>query len=71
MTYCRSPGHFGSFSQYEATCRYFATSQVGGYSNYNGANLLAQLETGMTALSWPALLVAGGVAGVGEFPSSR
>lgn len=44
---------------------------MGGYSNYNGANLLAQLETGMTALSWPALLVAGGVAGVGEFPSSR
>ena len=44
---------------------------MGGRSNYNEANLLAQLETGMTALSWSALLVAGGVAGVGEFPSSR
>ena len=33
-------------------------------------NLPAQVETGMTALSWPALLVAGGVAGVGKLPSS-
>jgi len=71
MTSCWSNGHLGSFSQYEATCRYFATSQVGGSSNYNGPNILPKAETEMATLSWPALLIAGGIAGVGMFSSSR
>ncbi|KIM39611.1 hypothetical protein M413DRAFT_193953 [Hebeloma cylindrosporum] len=64
VTALRDCGYGAYFAAYEATCRYFATSPVGGSSKYDGSNILAQVETEMTTLSWPALLVAGGVAGV-------
>jgi len=55
VTAMRDCGYGAYFAAYEATCRCFAT---------DGANVFARAETEITTLSWPALLLAGGVAGV-------
>ena len=46
-------------SQYEATCRYLSSSTA---TSSDPLNLVAQAET---RLSWLALLLAGGIAGIG------
>ncbi|KAF8957139.1 carnitine/acyl carnitine carrier [Flammula alnicola] len=56
VTALRDCGYGAYFAAYEATCRYF--------SSPSSSNILAQVENEMTQLSWPALLLAGGVAGV-------
>ncbi|KAG2021029.1 carnitine/acyl carnitine carrier, variant 3 [Coprinopsis cinerea AmutBmut pab1-1] len=47
-----------SYRQYEATCRLFAPPAR------NSSDIMAHVESEVSTLSWPALLFAGGVAGI-------
>jgi len=59
-TALRDCGYGAYFAVYETTCRYF--SRPTGPSE--SSTILSQVETEMTRLSWAALLLAGGLAGV-------
>ncbi|KAF8638409.1 hypothetical protein AX17_002234 [Amanita inopinata Kibby_2008] len=58
-TALRDCGYGAYFFAYEATRRYFS-----GTPQSLNPSLLDNIESGMNNLSWPALLLAGGVAGV-------
>ncbi|KAF8815430.1 carnitine/acyl carnitine carrier [Phlegmacium glaucopus] len=55
VTALRDCGYGAYFAAYEATCRYLSSSSP------DPLGLLAQAET---QLSWPSLLLAGGIAGI-------
>ncbi|KAF4610872.1 hypothetical protein D9613_007212 [Agrocybe pediades] len=59
-TALRDCGYGAYFAAYEATCRYFSSP----ITTPNSSTVIAQLENEYTSLSWPALLLAGGVAGI-------
>ncbi|KAF8184484.1 carnitine/acyl carnitine carrier, partial [Pholiota molesta] len=58
-TALRDCGYGAYFAAYEATCRYFSNTP-----SRTGTDVFAEVENQVTNLSWPALLLAGGVAGV-------
>ncbi|KAF9482995.1 carnitine/acyl carnitine carrier [Pholiota conissans] len=59
VTALRDCGYGAYFAAYEATCRYFSSPPPSA-----GTNILAEVESQLTQLSWPALLLAGGIAGI-------
>ncbi|KAH7920911.1 carnitine/acyl carnitine carrier [Leucogyrophana mollusca] len=59
-TILRDTGYGAYFLAYEATCRYFATP----IGHPDPTNLLSARDSDATSIPWPALIVAGGVAGV-------
>ncbi|EDR13874.1 uncharacterized protein LACBIDRAFT_230077, partial [Laccaria bicolor S238N-H82] len=61
-TALRDIGYGAYFAAYEATCRYLSTPAV---TPLDSSLIMAQVEPDMTKLSWPSLLLAGGVAGIG------
>ncbi|KIK05677.1 hypothetical protein K443DRAFT_120438 [Laccaria amethystina LaAM-08-1] len=61
-TALRDIGYGAYFAAYEATCRYLSNPAV---TPLDSSLIMAQVESGMTKLSWPSLLLAGGVAGIG------
>ncbi|KAF9779223.1 carnitine/acyl carnitine carrier [Thelephora terrestris] len=56
----RDTGYGSYFFAYEATCRYFSQPV---YSHSN-SDLIQSIESDLHTVPWPALLLAGGVAGV-------
>lgn len=60
-TALRDIGYGAYFAAYEATCRYLSTPAV---TPLDSPIIMAQVEPDMTKLSWPSLLLAGGVAGI-------
>ncbi|TRM68390.1 mitochondrial carrier domain-containing protein [Schizophyllum amplum] len=61
-TALRDIGYGAYFVAYEATCRYFAMPRT-VVRNTDHSSIYAEVEE-TSRLSWPALLVAGGVAGI-------
>ncbi|KII86045.1 hypothetical protein PLICRDRAFT_178337 [Plicaturopsis crispa FD-325 SS-3] len=61
-TALRDCGYGAYFAAYEATCRYLATAPPTLHSDHS--SILSEIESEMSVLSWPALLAAGGVAGI-------
>ncbi|KAG2021027.1 carnitine/acyl carnitine carrier [Coprinopsis cinerea AmutBmut pab1-1] len=57
-TALRDTGYGAYFFAYEATCRLFAPPAR------NSSDIMAHVESEVSTLSWPALLFAGGVAGI-------
>ncbi|KAL1742899.1 mitochondrial carrier domain-containing protein, partial [Schizophyllum fasciatum] len=54
-------GHY--FVAYEATCRYFARPRaLAGETDHS--SIMSEVEEEINELSWPALLLAGGAAGI-------
>ncbi|RXW16684.1 hypothetical protein EST38_g9168 [Candolleomyces aberdarensis] len=60
-TALRDTGYGAYFFAYEATCRLFSSPPS---IDPTSTDLMAHVEKGVNTLSWPALLLAGGVAGI-------
>ncbi|PFH50954.1 hypothetical protein AMATHDRAFT_80541 [Amanita thiersii Skay4041] len=58
-TALRDTGYGAYFAAYEATCRYFSATPPSGQ-----LPITSNIKNEMESLSWPALMVAGGVAGI-------
>jgi solute carrier family 25 carnitine/acylcarnitine transporter 20/29 len=53
-----------TINKYEGTCRYFRPSSPKRGMESDHSSILSEVETEISTLSWPALLLAGGVAGI-------
>ncbi|KDQ61793.1 hypothetical protein JAAARDRAFT_522497 [Jaapia argillacea MUCL 33604] len=62
VTALRDIGYGAYFASYEATCRLLSHTPSSSASDHS--SLISEAESELGTLSWPALLVAGGVAGV-------
>ncbi|TFK34034.1 carnitine/acyl carnitine carrier [Crucibulum laeve] len=60
-TALRDIGYGAYFSAYEATCRYFSPAVT---SSADNLSLTSQVQADANRLSWPVMLLAGGVAGI-------
>jgi len=65
-TALRDTGYGAYFFAYEATCRFFSTPPV---VDPTSTNIMTHVDETAGSLSWPALMLAGGVAGIGELIS--
>ncbi|KAF8888067.1 mitochondrial carrier domain-containing protein [Infundibulicybe gibba] len=63
-TVLRECGYGAYFAAYEATLRYLAPASYTNKITSDHSPIMSEAETGMNNLSWPSLLVAGGIAGI-------
>ncbi|KAF8888066.1 carnitine/acyl carnitine carrier [Infundibulicybe gibba] len=63
-TALRDCGYGAYFAAYEATSRYLALASYPNNIASDHSSIMSEAEAGMNRLSWPSLLIAGGIAGI-------